>query len=302
LSWKPAPVFGLFPFRRKNFLFAGADTDGERAAALYTPIGTAKLNSVDPEAYLRYVLTHIADRPINQLDDLLARNVAAKLTAAIALPRRSPDAASACLTLFALPPMAKFCKIIILYVQIEDINPPVWRRIAVDGGITLRLLHHILQTAFGWTDSHLHEFTIGDSKYQMLDNENVLDFIDEMIDTPVSDDRKAKLQRLVHPGQQFVYLYDFGDSWRHIVTVEAIETRAEPMYSATIINGQRAGPPEDVGGAGGYAAFLDTLINHSDSDEALQYLEWVGGEFDSEAFDRRIANNALARLAWNGWG
>ena len=198
--------------------------------------------------------------------------------------------------------MAKSCKTITLHVQIDDIKPPVWRRIVVDGDITLRLLHHVLQAAFGWTDSHLHEFVIDDSSYQMLDNENVLDFMDEMGDTPIFDDRKAKLQRLVRPGQQFTYLYDFGDSWRHIVTVEVIETRAEPMYSATILDGERAGPPEDVGGPGGYEAFLDTILNRRESDEGLEYLEWVGGEFDPEAFDRRNANNTLARMAWNGWG
>ncbi len=198
--------------------------------------------------------------------------------------------------------MGNSCKIITLYVQIEDINPPVWRRIVVDGNITLRLLHHIFQAAFGWTDSHLHEFAFDDASYQMLDNENVLDFMGEMGDTPVFDDRKARLQKLVRIGQQFLYLYDFGDGWRHIVRVEAIETQAEPIYSATILDGQRAGPPDDVGGPGGYAAFLDTIGKHHDSDEGIEYLEWVGGEFNPEAFDQRITNNTLARLAWNGWG
>ena len=51
---------------RKNFLFLGADSGGERAAAMYGLIGTARMNSIDPEAYLRYVFTHIADYPINR--------------------------------------------------------------------------------------------------------------------------------------------------------------------------------------------------------------------------------------------
>ncbi|MGH8702178.1 MAG: IS66 family transposase [Burkholderiales bacterium] len=61
---------------RKNYLFYGSDVGGERAAAIYSLIGTAKLNRLDPEAYLRYVIEHIADHPINRIDDLLPWNVA----------------------------------------------------------------------------------------------------------------------------------------------------------------------------------------------------------------------------------
>ena len=69
---------------RKNFLFMGADSGGDRAAAMYTLIGTAKLNGIDPQAYLRHVLTHIADHSINRIDELLPWNVAATLAPAIA--------------------------------------------------------------------------------------------------------------------------------------------------------------------------------------------------------------------------
>jgi transposase len=60
---------------RKNYLFAGADTGGERAAAMYSLIGSAKLNGLDPEAYLREVLSRIADHPINRIAELLPWNV-----------------------------------------------------------------------------------------------------------------------------------------------------------------------------------------------------------------------------------
>ncbi len=63
--------------KRKNYLFAGANCGGERAAAIYSFIGTAKLNDIDPEAYLRYVLTRIAEHPINRIDELLPWNLAA---------------------------------------------------------------------------------------------------------------------------------------------------------------------------------------------------------------------------------
>jgi transposase len=64
---------------RKNYLFCGSDAGGERAAAIYSLIGTAKLNDIDPEAYLRYVLERIADHPIKRIDELLPWNVAAIL-------------------------------------------------------------------------------------------------------------------------------------------------------------------------------------------------------------------------------
>ncbi|MGF6244229.1 hypothetical protein P3T42_005994 [Paraburkholderia sp. GAS38] len=60
---------------RRNYLFAGADSGGERAAAIYSLIGTAKLNGVDPEAYLRHVLTHVAEHPVNHVDELLPWNL-----------------------------------------------------------------------------------------------------------------------------------------------------------------------------------------------------------------------------------
>ena len=61
---------------RKNYLFAGSDSGGERAASIYSLIGTAKLNGLDPEAYLRDVLTRIFDHPITRIGELLPWNTA----------------------------------------------------------------------------------------------------------------------------------------------------------------------------------------------------------------------------------
>jgi hypothetical protein len=105
--------------------------------------------------------------------------------------------------------MAKRAHIITLHVSIDLVVPPVWRRIEVDADITLRNLHHILQAAFGWTTSHLHEFEIEHVTYAMLDDE----YLHELIEVPYApplDDRKTKLGRLVYRGQRFIYLYDFA--------------------------------------------------------------------------------------------
>lgn len=64
---------------RKNFLFMGADSGGERAATMYSLIVSAKLNDIDPQAYLRHVLAHIADYPVNRVADLLPWNLADQL-------------------------------------------------------------------------------------------------------------------------------------------------------------------------------------------------------------------------------
>lgn len=197
--------------------------------------------------------------------------------------------------------MAKQHYVIKLHVEISGSVPPIWRLLAVDGDISLRALHHIIQAAFGWSDSHLHEFRVEERTYSMLDNENVLeggfDGDEEMF-----DDRKAKLNRLLYTGQRFTYLYDFGDSWTHAIHVESIEGRPEPMGAAWIIDGKRACPPDDVGGIGGYDNFVATLKEEPDSQEAQDYLRWVGGSFDPELFDKRMANITLERMAWNGWG
>jgi hypothetical protein len=66
---------------RRNYMFAGADSGGERAASMYSLIGSARLNGIDPEAYLHYVIERIADHPVNRIDELLPWNVAPLLPA-----------------------------------------------------------------------------------------------------------------------------------------------------------------------------------------------------------------------------
>jgi len=63
---------------RKNYLFMGSDEGGERAASLYSLLETAKLNGLDPQAYLREMITRIADHPINRVEELLPWNIAAR--------------------------------------------------------------------------------------------------------------------------------------------------------------------------------------------------------------------------------
>ena len=83
--------------KRKNYLFAGSDAVGERAAAIYSLVGTAKLHDLDPQSYLNYVLERISEHPISRIEELLPWHVAAKLApvsdsaAPVSLSRRFPS-------------------------------------------------------------------------------------------------------------------------------------------------------------------------------------------------------------------
>lgn len=179
-----------------------------------------------------------------------------------------------------------------------EIQPIVWRRLEVDGRISLSKLHHFIQAAFGWTDAHLHEFRIRDLTYGIPDPD------DHMYEREIKDERKAFLNRLLADEDVFTYLYDFGDDWEHIITVESVVDNLDydPSGGAVITGGERACPPEDVGGTMGYHNFLETLLVEPNSEEALEMQEWVGGKFDPKQFDIRLANAAIMRMMYNRWG
>jgi len=183
-------------------------------------------------------------------------------------------------------------------VELIDTKPTIWRRIHLDGRIRLDAFHHVLQAAMGWSDSHLHVFNIGDKHYGTPDPEY------EDLDHQVLIEKKFRLNQLLATGDSCTYLYDFGDSWSHRITVESIEELDEAhsnARSAWVEAGQRACPPEDAGGVGQYQDFLESLENDPYGEETKEMLEWAGLDFDPERFDRKAVNNAIDRLLWNGW-
>lgn len=183
-----------------------------------------------------------------------------------------------------------------LYIQLEplQLNPPVWRRIHVSGDCTLRKLHHFIQAAMGWHSCHLHEFSLGMNRYMPLDAEF-------MGNDDALDDRKFKLRRLLREGDRLRYLYDFGDSWQHVIAVECIEPFDYAGTWCEVLEGEGACPPEDVGGVPGYQHFLHSL-QQPNSEEGQDALAWAGGDFDPGQFDWRAANAAVHRLCNNMWG
>lgn len=173
-----------------------------------------------------------------------------------------------------------------LKVTLKDSSPPIWRCIEVRGGTPLARLHTILQIAMGWTDSHLHEFIVGDIRYGMVE------LAWDPLDRP-KDERRARLGALLTTvNHRFRYDYDLGDGWVHDVVVEQISPAETGVRYPRCVGGKRACPPEDVGGIWGYGDFLEALRDPA-HEEHETMVEWSGGSFDPEAFDRVAINREL---------
>jgi len=185
---------------------------------------------------------------------------------------------------------AKAPRVYQLLVTLNDIEPPVWRRIQVSGNATLYRLHLILQDVMGWENYHLFEFKINDVDYGEPDPED-----DWYV---VKNARRYKVGQLLRDTiERFQYTYDLGDNWEHDIVVEQVLTPAPGARYPQILDGARACPPEDCGGAGGYADLLQAIRDPDDpSHEEL--LEWAGEDFDPETFDLEELKIWLPR--WHG--
>ena len=177
-----------------------------------------------------------------------------------------------------------------LKITLLDIEPPIWRRVVVDGQSSLGDLHLIIQIAMGWTNSHLHEFRIGDSRYGMCDPE-----FDDLGEGAQDEEMFTLEQVAPFVGVEFLYLYDFGDNWEHLVRVEAIEEPEKKEFRPVCLAGERSCPPEDVGGIPGYAEFLKVIAD-SNHPEHSSMVDWIGGEFDPGYFAIDSVNEYLAHF------
>lgn len=176
-------------------------------------------------------------------------------------------------------------------ITIEDIVPPIWRRLIIPSGITFYKFHQIIQTAFGWQNYHLFEF----------------EFPDVIINTPIPEDlnkpqlnaKKVKIDSFMDQHNDFLYIYDLGDHWRHRIELEQF-LQPEEDVSVRCIGGERHRPPEDVGGIGGYEEFLLAISDpgHPEYDEMLQWAEkdTGGRKFDPEYFYIHELNRKLAKI------
>jgi hypothetical protein len=175
-----------------------------------------------------------------------------------------------------------------LKITLQHIKPLIWRRVETDD-CPLDELHDIIQVSMGWDDEHMHVFEIDGEQYACFEDADPYEY---------RDSRKVRLSDLVEQGcLQFVYEYDFGDSWRHTVEIEKTLPPEPGVRYPRCVAGERGCPPEDCGGPWGYPDFLEA-IQDPNEEEHEETLEWVGEEFDPEEFDPSGASEELQHLRW----
>src|SRR6266540_259660 len=174
-------------------------------------------------------------------------------------------------------------------ISLRGARPPIWRRLRLPAGTSLARLHEVIQTVFGWTDSHLHAFEASGRRYSRP--ELGLDDLEGRF----ADEGTASLSEVARSvGARLRYTYDFGDSWEHDLVVEEI-LPPDRVPHAVCVAGRRAGPPEDCGGVWGYTELLDILADPEHPQHA-ERLEWLGDRHDPATFDKHAVNRALTDI------
>jgi Plasmid pRiA4b ORF-3-like protein len=181
-----------------------------------------------------------------------------------------------------------FNEICSVRIELLDTDPLIWRQLDAPTSLTLKTLHDIIQVCIGWYDSHLWEFRIGDQTYAPP--------MEDLGAGPRADAAKVRLRDVLKPGKTVIeYLYDFGDSWEHRITVTDVRTEASGVTCPRYVAGEWAGPPEDCGGIPGFYNALDAMADPQHPDHA-DIMEWLRG-YDPKLVDLFGINLALARIA-----
>lgn len=179
-----------------------------------------------------------------------------------------------------------------LCIELLDVTPRVWRRVLVPNHWTLASLHVYLQWVIGWTDSHAHEFEVGDGlvapAWWIEESRGFADVGE------YRDERKVSVAAVASElgaRGEFEYRYDMGDGWRHRIAIESPPplVQMSDLPLPLCFAGENACPPEDVGGPPGYEMFLQALGDRAD-EQHEDMLRWIGGAFDPKGFDLNRIN------------
>lgn len=194
---------------------------------------------------------------------------------------------------FMLDPFDPDSYIVSANVHIIGIEPRISRTLELPVKLNFAELHEVLQAAFGWTDSHLHQFHVGGLTIGAPEfNE------DDLYGPRTFEASEIRLQDLTFPYEAdqtltIVYEYDFGDCRRHLISLRRLPRDSGATYPRCVA-GTRSGPPEDVGGYSGYAYFLEAWLDPAHEDHR-DMRRWAGRKLDPERFDPDATNKSIAR-------
>lgn len=176
-------------------------------------------------------------------------------------------------------------------IELQEIQPMIWRRVDVPLSTTLMALHDIIQLLFDWKDAHLFEFEIGKKVYGEPSPD------DAFYDRKVYQAKSLRLGTLIDRGvERFLYLYDFGDNWRHEMTIEEVFDGAADVDYPVFVDGARRAPPEDVGGTSGFMDFLEAALDPAHP-EHRGMRDWYGGPFDPQDIGEKRIRTILSMWA-----
>jgi len=182
-------------------------------------------------------------------------------------------------------------------IILQNIRPAIWRCIQIKKQCTFWDLHVAIQDAMGWSDSHLHELRVfnpatGKKEYIGIPGDEGEDVHPMLAGWDVEVEHYMRSEA----NHEMLYLYDFGDSWEHLVEFEGEQEKNFDKYPVCIA-GARACPPEDVGGIPGYENFI-SIIKNPQHKEHKKLLRWVGGKYEPEKFDPKKVKFDNPKIRW----
>jgi hypothetical protein len=182
-------------------------------------------------------------------------------------------------------------EIAVLRIELQDIEPLIWRRVAVRPSMNLKAVHRVIQVAMGWLDYHLWEFAAGERKYGML-IPNERDWNER-----IEDVAKTTLSAILTAGvREIGYVYDMGDNWEHRIIVETLKAAESGALYPQFLGGERRCPPEDCGGFPGYYEFLDNIASKQNKKRKAA-LDWYGAPYDPDYINEQQIITTLSRIS-----
>ncbi|MBP7552608.1 MAG: plasmid pRiA4b ORF-3 family protein [Spirochaetes bacterium] len=174
-------------------------------------------------------------------------------------------------------------------IELDVIEPKIWRRIIVTSDINLHQFHQIIQDAMGWWDYHLYAFEFNEKRYSVPSED------DDMYEIIIIDSSEVKLEKLkMKEYSEMKYEYDFGDSWIHTIVLEKIIPIKENLNVPVCIGGERNCPPEDCGSYPGFEEMCQALKDPQ-SEKVKEYIDWLGCNYDPNYFNLYDRNREIMK-------